>query len=162
MNVNRIKLLNTLVDRNILLPLSENLDMSDRGDSVSIEEEKIVDGIIGKPTNYELCRYSMEPISNSNKTKITYNYNFQIAGVNQWGISYSALTGVEDTSQLNSIKGFKKSFFKMDFFDKKDISSITKEGYCLRFKILEGIRDLVLKKCPQEYEKTVRAISSDA
>lgn len=44
----------------------------------------------------------------------------------------------------------------------RDIPSMTREGYGLRWKLLEGIRDLVLKKIPEEHHETVRAISLDA
>ena len=52
MNVNKIKILNSGVERNISIPISQNLDLLNRGDSVDIEKDKIVDNIIGKPTNY--------------------------------------------------------------------------------------------------------------
>lgn len=119
MIVNKIKILNTPGTKSITFPLGENFDFYDREDSVLIQEEKIVEEIIGKPLNYELLRFSMKPLNNISKIK--YNFYLQIAGVNNWGTSYSALTTT--SSIQNNAKGFTKSFFKMDFYNSKDIAN---------------------------------------
>lgn len=63
MDVNKIKILNTVGNKSIVIPFSENWDLLNRGDTISIEESKIVDGVIGKPINYELARYAMKSVA---------------------------------------------------------------------------------------------------
>ena len=116
MDVNKIKILNTPGDKLITFPLGEKWDLYNRDDSISVEEARIVEEIIGKPTNYELVRYSMKPIGLD--SKITYNFKFQVAGVNQWGLTYTSQTTVSDVQYLS--KSFSKSFFKLDFYDLQD------------------------------------------
>jgi hypothetical protein len=62
MDVNKIKIVSSPGEKSITFPLSENWDLLNRGDSISVEETKIIYGIIGKPLNYELVRYSMRPL----------------------------------------------------------------------------------------------------
>lgn len=124
MNVNKIKIPNTLGEKNIQVSLSQNLDLLNRGDSVEIEKDKIVDNIIGKPTNYELARYSMAPIGNN--TKIIYKMylvtsqppNFTA----EWNTTYlSGLTTFEVSEVEYLAKNFINSFFKLDFYNSKDL-----------------------------------------
>jgi len=116
MNVNKIKILNSSTDRQIIVPLSNNWDLSNREDSVNIQKEQIVKEIIGKPINYELARFSMKPLGNV--TKIIYKFNFLGFGVNNYLTSYET-TFTNDEIEFLS-KGFSRSFFKLNFYNKID------------------------------------------
>lgn len=119
MDVNKIKIRQTIGNKEITLPIFSNWDLYAREDSVNIEKDKIVEKIIGKPTNYELCRYTMETVLN--ESKLIYELNFRKLGSNQWHNSYlSGITTFDknDIEYLN--KSFTKSFFKLDFYDTID------------------------------------------
>jgi hypothetical protein len=124
MDVNKIKILNSGVDRDITIPISQNFDLMNRGDSVEIEKVKIVDNIIGKPTNYELARYSMASIGNV--TKIIYKMYLitsnPVTLAAEWNTTYlSGLTTFEVSEIEYLNKNFVNSFFKLDFYDSKDL-----------------------------------------
>lgn len=115
MDVNKIKILNTPGDKSITIPISENWDLLNRSDTISIEENRIVDGVIGKPLNYELARYSMKSIGTS--SKLYHYFNF-LTSSNTWTTSYPPTFERSEIEYL--AKSFFKSFFKLDFYDSMD------------------------------------------
>jgi len=126
MDVNKIKIINSPGDKSIVLPIGENWDLMNRGDTISIEEAKIVDGVIGKPTNYELVRYSMKPITSGPfpGSKLIHEFYFitQDTPSFAFNTSYTGQTASNfTTAEVQYLaKNFFKSFFKIDFYDKID------------------------------------------
>lgn len=116
MDVNKIKIVNKLGDKEILLPLSTNWDLSDREASILEEQTNIIKTIIGKPTNYELQRFSRQVIDGS--TYQQYQFNFYNTGSTIWEPSY--LNRFPESLVRYTRGSFAKSFFKLDLYDTTD------------------------------------------
>lgn len=117
MDVNKVKILNTVGDKYINVPLGINTDLSNRYDTVDEEMNLIVDRVVGGPINYELVRYSKKPTV-TNDTSMEYNFNFLLPGANNWGTSYETTFTNDEITLLS--KSFLNSFFKMDFYNTTD------------------------------------------
>jgi hypothetical protein len=117
MDVNKIKIVESIGDKNIVVPISINPDFLDREASIIEEEQNIVEQIIGTPTNYELLRFPHVRNSGGDSS-VTY----------QFGFSYNATTPAENSylskfteKQVRFFSdSFKNSFFKLDFYDSMD------------------------------------------
>lgn len=108
MNVNKIKILSKESDKEIIFPLDMNTDIYDRGDTITIEQDRIVDEVIGKPDDYELQRFSLAPNPNGD-TELNYEFYFN------GNLSY--LDRFLDGEVRFFSKNFEKSFFKLDLYD---------------------------------------------
>jgi hypothetical protein len=116
MDVNKIKILNTNGDKEIVVPISTNWDLVNREDAIKDEEKKIIKQIIGTPPNYELQRFSRKVVDNS--TAQEYQFNFFNTGTTIWEPSY--LNRFSESLIRYTRGGFAKSFFKLDLYDSKD------------------------------------------
>jgi hypothetical protein len=65
MDVNKIKILNTTGNKEIVVPISTNWDLLNREDAIKDEEKTIIKKIIGTPPNYELQRFSRQVVDTS-------------------------------------------------------------------------------------------------
>ena len=109
MDVNKIKILQTVGNKQITIPLSNEWDFANRENDLSKEELPIVERVIGKPVSYELQRFSYKP-DLQGLTKLTYNFLFKPFLTALPVKSYlTKFTEAEITSKSNP---FKKSFFK--------------------------------------------------
>ena len=116
MNVNKIKILNTPGDKTIVVPLSMNWDLENREDAIVLEQDKIIEKIIGTPTNYELQRFSKVPTNDG--TSQGYTFNFINPSTNAWEPTYLVRFSESEVRYFSN--QFKKSFFKLDLFDTMD------------------------------------------
>jgi len=117
MDVNKIKILESIGNKEIIVPINVNPDFLDREASVIQEEQNIVEQIIGTPTNYELSRYSRARNIAGN-TSLTYVFNFsqnvEVASENSY------LPKFTDSQVRYFTESFRNSFFKLDFYDSLD------------------------------------------
>jgi hypothetical protein len=120
MDVNKIKILQSIGNKEIVVPLSVDWDFSNRENDLIREQNNIVDNVINKPTNYELQRFSYKPDING-LTKLIYNFFFK-SNLNAIPTK-SYLTKFTNEEIFFRSNPFKKSFFKLDLYDKLDPTS---------------------------------------
>jgi len=117
MDVNKIKIVESLGDKNIVVPIGINPDLLDREGAIIDEEKNIIEQIIGIPTNYELLRFPHVRNSGGDSS-VTYQFFFSSDVTVPAENSYlSKFT--EDQVRFFS-DSFKNSFFKLDFYDSMD------------------------------------------
>ena len=117
MDVNKIKILQKPGDKNIVVPLGNEEDFLDREGAIIQEETKIIQDVIGSPTDYELVRYSNAPDS-LGFTQLDYNFYFTDSPSNPATTSY--LSKFTETQIRYKTNQFRSSFFKLDFYDSPD------------------------------------------
>jgi hypothetical protein len=116
MDVNKIKIRLPESPQEILVPLDMQWDLLNREDSIIEENKKIVKKVIGVPPNYELVRFSRRPIAGI--TEQIYQFYFYSASTDNWLNTYFTRFTQDDVRfQSNA---YKKSFFKLDFYDKTE------------------------------------------
>jgi len=113
MIVNNYKILKSNTNKNLIIPISTNWDFLDREDSLNIYEESIITEIIGTPENYETTRFSYN-------NEFRYIFYFKNSADTEWVNSYVESGRFTEISVLNQSNAFKKSFFKIDFYDSKN------------------------------------------
>jgi hypothetical protein len=115
-------------DKSINIPIEINFDMEGREQAIETYEQEIKLAAINEIKDFELTRFSHSPWeTNNNKTEIWYKFNFfnpfgntnfltTPPASNQWldDYQYATFTDEEIYYFANS---FKKSFYKMDFYD---------------------------------------------
>ena len=116
MDVNKIKIVNSPGDKEIVVPISTNWDLLNRESAIIDEESKIIKEVIGTPPNYELQRFSRQVINQS--TAQIYQFNFYNESTTLWEPSY--LSKFPESLVRYSRGAFSKSFFKLDLFDSDD------------------------------------------
>jgi hypothetical protein len=116
MDVNKIKIVNKVGSKEIVVPISTNWDLSNREDSIIDEEKAIIKKIIGEPPNYELQRFSREMVGIS--TAQGYQFNFYNSATTVWEPTY--LNNFSESLVRYTRGSFAKSFFKLDLYDTKD------------------------------------------
>lgn len=116
--MNKIKLTNRDITRNINVPISMNWDFLEREDTLIKYEEEILNKVLGFPNDYEVKRFEMFQNPNNNITlPLTYNFNFKSTTENDWVLNYSDSGRFTEREIYNNVKKYDKSFFKLDFYD---------------------------------------------
>jgi hypothetical protein len=113
MIVNNYKILKFNGDRNLIVPINMNWDFLDREDALNVYEESIITEIIGNPENYETSRFSY-------RFPFKQVFNFKNTGDTDWVNSYVDSGRFSENAVLNKTNAFKKSFFKIDFYDSQN------------------------------------------
>ena len=117
MDVNKIKILPSDLNREILVPLGTKWDFLDRSDAIKQEQQNVLKQVIGTPPNYELSRFSH--VANPNGlSELTYQFFFSPEIAGPWENSY--LAKFTDNQVRYYSNAFGKSFFKLDFYDSID------------------------------------------
>jgi len=116
MDVNKIKIVNKVGSKEIVVPISTNWDLSNREDAIIDEEKQIIKKIIGEPPNYELQRFSRVRVNSS--TAQVYQFNFFSSATTIWEPTY--LNNFQESLIRYTRGSFAKSFFKLDLYDTKD------------------------------------------
>jgi len=133
--VNNIRLLIRDTEQAIEIPINTNWDLNGVNESIDVFENEILKQIINPIDDFETIRYSHstwnEQINGSEKSSIDYEFYFYSAttdsGVtaettaNNWVIDYRA-NNITTRNILYNNKVFSNSFFKLDFYDDRDIS----------------------------------------
>jgi hypothetical protein len=123
MDVNKIKIVESPGEKNIVVPLSINFDLLDREASILEQETDIIKEVIGEPLNYELSRFA-HVTSPGGSSSLTYDFRFTTSTGDT--LNPLALTEISYLSKFteNQIRynsnAFKNSFFKLDFYDSMD------------------------------------------
>ncbi len=116
-------------DKTINIPIEINFDTAGRDETVDILENELKEDVINQINDFEVKRFS-HAISDtdSTKTEIHYKFNFfnsqgQVdflnnpPNVNEWLDDYE-YAGFTDEEIYYFANSFKKSFFKLDFYDR--------------------------------------------
>jgi hypothetical protein len=117
-------------DKYINIPLEIKWDLHGRTDSIEQYEQTVIEEIIGLPKDYEIARFEHTPYGNNGFTELIYDFYFYNGNPNN--ISTSVVTDWKNTYLAEGFNvdeiyyltnQFKRSFFKLDFYDtKNDIS----------------------------------------
>lgn len=117
MLVNKYKILLSETEKQLQIPMSMNLDLFGRGDTIDGYQETVIDNTVGLPPNYELSRYSCRP-NNLEQTSLTYSFNFRNG--TEYENSYVVPNRFNAYQIFYNTSPIRKSFFKMDFYDSSD------------------------------------------
>lgn len=117
MDVSKIKILQSVGNKSIVVPLGSGWDFENRLNDILKEQDTIIEGVVGKPIDYELQRFAYKPTFEGN-TKLTYDFLFRTNILTNLEKTYTTRF-TEDEIKYRS-KTFSKSFFKMDLYDTMD------------------------------------------
>jgi hypothetical protein len=116
-------------DKSINIPIQINFDMEGRDDAIDILQNQIKEDVINPISDFETTRFSHSTWENDlTKTQIHYKFNFfnqqgqtdfliNPPNINQWDDDYQN-EGFLDEEIYYFSNSFKKSFYKLDFYDK--------------------------------------------
>jgi hypothetical protein len=122
MDVNKIKLKESDLNRDIIVPIDMTWDFMGRGDTVDTYLQTVIDEYTGVPQDYELARFSKSNQINGG-TSVTYNFNFWDTDTASYQNTY-VVPGRFNAYQLYyETNPVKKSFFKMDLYDSPNPSN---------------------------------------
>jgi hypothetical protein len=115
------------VNSYINIPIEMKWDFSGRDNDIDLYQQEIAGGVIGAPNDFEVARFSHLPYGREIKTDIKYDFYFYSGSVSQvtsstvsnWVNSYVA-EGFTELEIYEFSNSFKKSFFKLDFYDTND------------------------------------------
>ena len=121
MSVNKFKILQPrLTDKEINLPIEMTWDFLDRSNDIEVYEEKVIKDVINQDKDFEVTRFSFVAPVGIEKSDINYEFNFVPAGATStttiWSPSY-VVQGFTPKEIYYFANSFKKSFFKLDFYD---------------------------------------------
>ena len=121
MSVNKFKILQPrLTDKEINLPIEMTWDFLDRSNDIEVYEEKVIKDVINQDKDFEVSRFSFVAPVGIEKSDINYEFNFVPSGATSattiWSPSY-VLQGFTPREMYYFANSFKKSFFKLDFYD---------------------------------------------
>lgn len=121
-------------DKSINIPLQINFDMAGRDEAIDIYQNQVREEVINPINDFELTRFTHATWDNdTTKTELTYKFNFYNylgptnflvtpPNINQWLDDYQN-AGFLDEEIYYFANSFKKSFFKLDFYDKNATES---------------------------------------
>jgi len=151
-------------NQNITIPIEIQWDFLGRDDSIEVYEDEVLKIVAGIPEDFEVIRFAHAPYDNNNNTKTLLNYEFNFySGVvsnvtastmNDWNCSYLSEGFTKDDLYLLT-KPFKKSFFKLDFYDSSDTTKQTLyftiiipsySGQNEKFDLSSTIKNVLVKK----------------
>ena len=121
MSVNKFKILQPrLTDKEINLPIEMTWDFLDRSNDLEVYEEKVIKDVLNQDKDFEVTRFSFVAPVGIEKSDINYEFNFVPAGATStttiWSPSY-VVQGFTPKEIYYFANSFKKSFFKLDFYD---------------------------------------------
>jgi len=111
--------------KSIDIPVEIKWDFYGRDDSIEIWETDAVNEVIGIPKDFEILRFAHDTYGQEGQTKLNYQFYFE-DGNGSWDDSYLN-AGFTSSEVYYRSKSFKKSFFKIDFYDSKD--TVTQTNY---------------------------------
>ena len=97
MSVNKIKIIRSLINKQLDIPIEIKWDFYGQEDSIDKWQEQTIEEIIGKPKDFELARFQNKIYPNGYETQVIYNFNFYSGSTSQtntaseskWGLSYN-------------------------------------------------------------------------
>lgn len=127
MNVNKIKLLQSQLDKYVNIPVNMTWDFTGRDDALDEYTAPILKEVIGVAKDFEVIRFPQNPFPNGD-TDVNYIFKFYdnvtpitASTVTQtnWGSTYLN-EGFSSQEVYYFANSFTKSFFKLDFYDTTD------------------------------------------
>ena len=114
-------------NQNITIPIEIQWDFLGRDDSIEVYQDEVIKIVSGIPDDFEVIRFAHSPYKSGSKTVLNYEFNFYsgltsnvtASTINDWTNSYIS-EGFTKEEIYGLTKPFKKSFFKMDFYDSND------------------------------------------
>ena len=130
-------------DKYINIPVEIKWDFYGQEDSIEQFQENLIDDIIGNPKDYETTRFSHNTYGENSLTKLQYNFffynstasNIPTSNILNWTQSYEN-AGIPYSDVYFKTRPFKKSFFKIDFYDTREPN--TQKNY---FTIIDNLSE---------------------
>ena len=121
-------------EKYINVSLEIKWDLNGRQDDIDVYEKEVVRELTTPKGNFEISRYSHKEYGLNNETSLTYEFNFYNSSIpvssttilqaSLWQNTYlfnsANPSGFSVTELYYSLNPFKKSFFKLDFYDTPD------------------------------------------
>lgn len=117
-------------DKYLNIPVEIKWDFYGQDDSIEEFQVNLVDDIIGNPKDYETLRFSHNTYGENFQTKLQHNFFFYNSTSSDiptslntnWVQSYE-VAGIPYDDIYFKTRPFRKSFFKLDFYDSKEPST---------------------------------------
>ncbi len=149
MNVNKVQITRLgLQDKGLTIPVQLNWSLLDTENEIREIEAEIVEQVAGKGFDFETNRFSHSGYTSTNvndlkiKTDVNYEFYFFTGGTltlpNQWKIDYRGAGFTTDEIYYYR-DNFKKSFFKLDFYDSPS-ESIQKNYFTIILPTTKGLK----------------------
>jgi hypothetical protein len=131
MSVNKIKIQLPENDKFVNIPIQMNWDFTGRDNAIEAYEGEVAKEIVGVANDFEVSRFAHDKHSNNLNTYIDYQFYFY-SGVqssvtastsSNWINSYLYTNGFSTLEVYEYANSFRKSFFKLDFYDTSDEST---------------------------------------
>ena len=118
-------------NQNITIPIEIQWDFLGRDESIEVYQDDVIKIVAGIPEDFEVIRFAHSPYK-TGKTVLNYEFNFYTgvtsnvtaSTINDWNCSFLSEGFTKDDLYLLT-KPFKKSFFKLDFYDSPDTTKQT-------------------------------------
>ncbi len=118
-------------NQNITIPIEIQWDFLGRDDSIEVYQDEVIKIVSGVPEDFEIVRFAHSPY-NTGKTVLNYEFNFYsgltnnvtASTINDWTNTYLS-EGFTKEEVYGLTKPFKKSFFKLDYYDTTDATKQT-------------------------------------
>jgi len=142
MSVNNYKIRIDLDGKDIIIPLFHNHNEIGQGDEIDVWQDETVEKIINPVDDFEVTRYSHKPllVGENLRTDINYKFNFfnreieientQPSDEDKWVCDYNFIENNDENSSdftdkelYYMINSFKKSFFKLDFYNSNNLEN---------------------------------------
>jgi len=121
-------------EKYINVPLEIKWDLSGRQDDIDVYEKEVVRELTEPNGSFEISRYSHKEYGVDNETSLTYEFNFYNSSLpvnlttnadtvlweNTYLYNLANPSGFSVTELYYFLNPFKKSFFKIDFYDTPD------------------------------------------
>lgn len=149
MNVNKVQITRLgLQDKGLTIPVQLNWSLLDTENEIREIEAEIVEQVAGKGFDFETNRFSHSGYTSTNvndlkvRTDVNYEFYFFTGGTltlpNQWKIDYRGAGFTTDEIYYYR-NNFKKSFFKLDFYDSPS-ESIQKNYLTIILPTTKGLK----------------------
>jgi hypothetical protein len=114
-------------NQSITIPIEMQWDFLGRDDSIDVYQEDVLKIVAGLPEDFEVIRFAHDTYGLSGKTILNYQFyfysgvpaNVTASTISDWTNSYLS-EGFTIDDLYYKTKPFKKSFFKLDFYDTTD------------------------------------------
>jgi len=169
MTVNKFRFTISDLDQQINIPVNIDFDLNGQEDLIKIFENDVIDKVINPIKNFETFKFTHNSIGDPPKSEINYIFNFfdysqgitntSFSDSDLWVNDYNSTTNPDFTGQSFTDKeiyyganSFKKSFFKLDFYDSKN-SSDQKNYFTIIIPTQQGgnvVRNIGTELVPNE------------
>ena len=114
-------------NQSITIPIEMKWDFLGRDDSIEVYQNEVIDLVAGFPEDFEVIRFAHDSYGQFQETKLEYEFHFYsgvpanvtASTINDWVVSYVS-GGFTIPELYTRSLPFKKSFFKLDFYDSKN------------------------------------------